>query len=84
MATFAGLVYISKPAKPAQPRTYPRDGLLAELGGAVGTAVSGGNVRTARGGLHLTRAVRTSPHKAPAEGSFDKQESEEEEGEEEE
>ncbi|UZJ52549.1 hypothetical protein CBS101457_001869 [Exobasidium rhododendri] len=35
---FASLVYFTLPDRPAQPRTYPRDGLLAELGGVKGTA----------------------------------------------
>jgi NADH dehydrogenase (ubiquinone) 1 beta subcomplex subunit 8 len=38
-ASFAGLVYITKPDRPSHPRQYPRDGLLAELGGVPGTAV---------------------------------------------
>lgn len=42
-ATFAGTVYITLPQRPSQPRQYPRDGLLAELGGVQGTAVSSSN-----------------------------------------
>jgi NADH dehydrogenase (ubiquinone) 1 beta subcomplex subunit 8 len=38
-ATFAGTVYVTLPNRPSQPRQYPRDGLLAELGGVPGTAV---------------------------------------------
>jgi hypothetical protein len=38
--SFASIVYLTFPGKPAQPRTYPRDGLLAELGSMKGTAVS--------------------------------------------
>lgn len=31
-ATFASVVYATRPERPALPRTYPRDGLAAELG----------------------------------------------------
>lgn len=33
-ASFGALVYVSLPDRPALPRTYPRDGLAKELGGA--------------------------------------------------
>ncbi|CAD6890549.1 unnamed protein product [Tilletia controversa] len=40
MTAFAGAVYLTKFERPAVPRTYPRDGLKAEMGGTELTALS--------------------------------------------
>ncbi|KAE8222085.1 hypothetical protein CF319_g4660 [Tilletia indica] len=48
MTAFAGMVYLTKFERPAVPRTYPRDGLRAEMGGTELAALS--DAETEEGG----------------------------------